>query len=148
MGSGFSATSHVGSWLSSMSVRTEVTEPALNDLLAEIAELREKPVPEQEFADAKRALVASFALSLENPAQMLNYHIDRWLYGLPADYWDTYPSRLEAVTAAEAQAAARKYLDAGRLHIVAVGDASKIAPILKAKGELEIYDVEGQTITR
>lgn len=148
VGSGFSATSHVGSWLSSMSVRTDVTEPALNDLLAEIAELREKPIPDQEFADAKRALVASFALSLENPSQMLGYHIDRWLYGLPADYWDTYPSRLEAVTPAQAQAAARKYLDAGRLQIVAVGDASKVANILKSKGQLEIYDVEGKSITR
>ena len=28
------------------------------------------------------------------------------MYGLPADYWDTYPARVSAVTAAQAQAAA------------------------------------------
>ena len=148
IGSGFTATAHTGSWSASTSVRTEVTEPALNDLLAEIAQLRDTPVPEHEFADVKRAIVASFALSLENPSQMLNYYVDSWLYGLPADYWETYPARIEAVTRAEAQAAARKYLEAGRLQIVAVGDATKVTDILKTKGELEIFDADGKPLSR
>jgi predicted Zn-dependent peptidase len=145
IGSGFSAPLYRGSWQSSTSVRTEVTEPALRDLLAEIAELRDAPVPASELADSKRALVASFALSLENPAQVLGYYVDSWTYGLPADYWDTYPARINAVTAAQAQAAARKYLDPSRLHIVAVGDA-KIADILKKHGDLEIYDADGKPV--
>ena len=66
---------------------------------------------------------------------MLGYYIDNWLYGLPADYWDTYPARVTAVTAAQAQAAAQKYWVPGRLQIVAVGDATKITDILKKKGD-------------
>ena len=38
IGSGFSATLHSGAWFAATSVRTEVTEAALTDLLAEIAE--------------------------------------------------------------------------------------------------------------
>ena len=49
IGSGFSATDIRGQWSASTSVRTEVTEPALTDLLAEIAEMRDKPVPESEL---------------------------------------------------------------------------------------------------
>ena len=124
-------------------MRTEVTEPALTDLLAEIAELREKPIPAAEFADVKRAIVGSFALALENPQQVLGYYVENWQYGLPADYWDTYPARVAAITPAQAQAAAQKYWAPGRLHIVAVGDATKITDILKKKGELEIYDADG-----
>jgi predicted Zn-dependent peptidase len=146
VGSFFSAPEHRGAWQASTSVRTEVTEPALNDLLAEIAELREKPIPDKELADSKRAVVANFALSLENPLQVLGYYLDSWVYGLPADYWDTYPARIEAVTAAQAQAAAKKYLDAGRLQIVAVGDATKITDILKKKGDLEAFDSEGRPL--
>jgi predicted Zn-dependent peptidase len=144
IGSGFSASLHRGAWSASTSVRTDVTEPALTDLLAEIAELREKPVPTGELQDSKRAIVAGFALSLENPQQVLGYYIENWLYGLPADYWDTYPARVMAVTAEQAQAAARKYLEPGRLQIVAVGDAAKIADILKKKGTVEIFDAEGK----
>jgi zinc protease len=143
IGSFFSATQYRGSWTASTSVRTEVTEPALTDLLAEIAELREKPIPDAEFADVKRAIVGSFALALESPQQMLGYYIENWQYGLPADYWDTYPARVMAITPAQAQAAAQKYWAPGRLHIVAVGDATKITDILKKKGEVEIYDADG-----
>jgi zinc protease len=146
IGSGFTATRIRGAWTASTSVRSEVTEPALRDLLAEIAEMRDKPVPEKELADAKRAMVASFALSLEQPQSVLSYYLDSWQYGLPADYWDTYPARITAVTAADAQAAARKYWDPKRLQIVAVGDASKITDVLKKQGELEVYDSEGKKL--
>ena len=89
-------------------MRTEVTEPALTDLLAEIAEMRDKPVPDDELNDAKRAIVAGFALSLENAGSSCSATTSQsWMYGLPADYWDTYPARISAVTAAQAQAAAQ-----------------------------------------
>jgi zinc protease len=146
IGSFFSAPTHRGAWQASTSVRTEVTEPALTDLMAEIAELREKPIPEKELADSKRAVVASFALSLENPQQVLGYYVDSWVYRLPPDYWDTYPARIEAVTAEQAQSAAKKYLDPARLHIVAVGDAAKVTDILKKKGTVETYDADGKPI--
>jgi predicted Zn-dependent peptidase len=124
-------------------VRTEVTDPALDDLLAEIGELRDKPVPEQELADAKRAIVGSFARDLESPQQVLGYYIDNWLYGLPENYWDSYPARIMAVTPTEAQAAAAKYWAPARLQVVAVGDATKITDTLRKKGTLEIYDADG-----
>src|SRR5262249_22240051 len=140
IGSGFSASQHRGDWEASTSVRTEVTEPALNDLLAEIAEMRDKPVAADEFADIKRAIVAGFALSLESPQRVLGYYTESWTYGLPPDYWDTYPSRINAVTPDLAQAAAKKYWDASKLQIVAVGDAAKITDILKKKGDLSVFD--------
>jgi zinc protease len=146
IGSGFTATQHRGAWFASTSVRTEVTEPALTDLLAEIAEMREKPVPASEFSDSKRAIVAGFALSLENPQQVLSYYLDGWQYGLGADYWDTYPAKVMAVSAEQAQAAAKKYLDPDRLQIVAVGDAAKVTDILKKKGSIEIFDADGNKI--
>jgi predicted Zn-dependent peptidase len=144
IGSSFSAPLYRGDWSASTSVRTAVTEAALTDLLAEIAEMRDKPVPADEFEDAKRAIQASFALSLENPSAVLSYYVQSWTYGLPANYWDTYPSRIAAVTPAQAQAAAKKYWDPARLHIVAVGDAPAIAGIMGKLGTLEMFDADGK----
>jgi zinc protease len=146
VGSGFSATQHVGQWSANTSVRTEVTEPALTDLLADIDAMRTTPVPQNELNDAKRAIVAGFALSLENPDQLLGYYVQNWTYDLPADYWDTYPAKISAVTAAQVQAAAAKYWDPKRLQIVAVGDAGKITGILEKKGTLEVYDADGKLV--
>ncbi len=46
-------------------------------------EMRDKPVPADELEDAKRAIVAGFALSLESPQRMLGYYTESWTYGLP-----------------------------------------------------------------
>jgi len=147
VGSFFGSSPYVGAWTASTSVRTEVTEPALRDLLAEIAAMRDSLVPESEFEDSKRALVASFALSLESPQRMLGYNLETWQYHLPADYWDNYPTRIAAVTRAQAQAAAKKYWDASRLQIVAVGDAAKIHDILARFGTVQSFDADGKPIT-
>jgi predicted Zn-dependent peptidase len=146
IGSSISTAPYVSDWSANTSVRTEVTEPALRDLLAEIAEMRDKPVPEKELADSKRAVVAQFALSLESPQRILGYSLENWEQGLPANYWDTYPAKISAVTAEQAQAAAKKYWDPSRLQIVAVGDAAKIREILAKFGNVEVYDSEGRPV--
>ena len=129
-----------------MGVRTEVTEPALRDLLAELAKMRDQLVPDAEFKDAQRSLTASFALSLENPAELLNLYVVRQLYNYPVDYWDRYTDRIMAITPAQAQAVARKYLDPARLQIVAVGDATKIEKSLRTFGPVELFDDEGRPV--
>ncbi len=144
--SGLTAGQYRGDWSAFTDVRTNVTEPALKDLLGEVTRIREERVPDKEFRAAKRAMVAGFALSLESPQAVLNNHITRWRYKLPADYWDRYPERIAAVTQAQVQEAAKKYLDPSRLQVVAVGDA-KIADILKSYGTLEVYDTEGKRIS-
>jgi zinc protease len=144
--SAIAASLYRGDWQASTSVRTEVTEPALRDLLGEITTLRDLPVTDEELADAKRSMIASFALSLESPAQLVNYTVTRWRYKLPADYWEKYAERLDAITKEQVQAAARKYLAADRLQIVAVGDPGKVADALKKLGDVETYDSEGKRV--
>ena len=145
-GSTLNAAMFRGDWSASTSVRTEVTEPALNDLLDEIRQLRDQPASDQEVADAKRSIIASFALSLESPTQLSSYYVTRWRYKLAADYWDKYPDRIAAVTKAQIQTVARKYLIADRMQIVAVGDPAKVADTLKKLGEMETYDAEGKPL--
>jgi zinc protease len=146
-GSNIDAPRFRGVWVASTNVRTEVTEPALNDLLGELRQAREAPIPAREFADAKRSMIAAFALTLESPQALLNNAITRYRFNLPADYWDRYPERINAVTAADAQAMAKKYLDPSRLQIVAVGNAEGVARALRKLGPVEVYDAEGRPVT-
>ena len=138
------ARQHRGDWSASTSVRTEVTEPALRDLLEEVRQIREIPVSDQELADAKRSMVASFALSLESPPQLLNLYITQWRYKLPADYWDKYSERVMAVTKGQVQAAARKYLAQDRMQIVVVGDPARALDPVKKLGPVDTYDANGE----
>ena len=146
-GSSVDAPRFRGTWTADTDVRTEVTEAALTDLLDEIRQVRETPIPAKEFADAKRSLIASFALTLESPQALLNNAVTRYRFGLPADYWDRYPQRIMAITEADAQAMAKKYLDPSRLQIVAVGNSEGVARALRKLGPVEVYDAEGKRIT-
>jgi zinc protease len=147
-GSFFSATRVRGGWTASTDVRSEVTDPALTDLIDEIRQMRETPVPDKELADTKKALIAGFALSLESPNAVLNNYVERYLYKLPADYWDRYPDRIDAVTIADIQRVAQKYWSPERLQIVAVGDAAKVEPALKKLGTFQAYDAEGHPVSK
>jgi zinc protease len=136
-----------GTWTASTEVRTEVTDAALTDLLDELRQAREVPVPAQELADAKRSLIASFALTLESPQTLLDNAVLRYRHGLPADYWDRYPEHIMAITQADAQLMAKKYLDPSRVQVVAVGNGEAIARALRKLGAVEVYDAEGKKIT-
>jgi zinc protease len=146
-GSNIDAPRFRGVWVATTNVRTEVTEPALTDLLDELRQARDVTIPAKEFADAKRSMVAAFALTLESPQALLNNAITRYRFNLPADYWDKYPERINAITAADAQAMAKKYLDPSRLQIVAVGNSEGVGRALRKLGPVEVFDAEGKPVT-
>jgi zinc protease len=141
--SAFSAGWYANVFQASTSVRTEVTGPALQELLKEFADIRDRAVPEEELALARRALSAAFALSTESQTTALNNALTIRQYGFPADYWDTYPEKIAAVTAADVQRVARKYIPVDNAQIVAVGDAARIREVLAKFGPVEEWDADG-----
>src|SRR5215475_6210254 len=145
--SGFSGSKFRGTWVSSSEVRTEVTEGAMKEFKYELTRLRSDKVPTEELENAKRAIIGSFALSLEQPQALLQNIITQKLYNLPADYWDTYPQKVSAITADDVQRVAQKYIDMSHLQVVAVGDASKAREILAKYGKVELYDADGKPVT-
>ena len=48
-----------------------------------------------------------------------------------------------AVSAADVERVARKYLNPDALQLVAVGDAVKIRSVLEKYGKVEVYDTNG-----
>jgi predicted Zn-dependent peptidase len=105
--------------------------------MGELRRIGAEPVPDAELKNAKRALIGGFALSLESPQTLIGNLATQKLYNLPPDYWDTYPQHVEAITAADVQRVAKKYYDAGKLQIVAVGDASAVKQVLEKYGTVE-----------
>ncbi|HEX6189114.1 MAG TPA: pitrilysin family protein [Pyrinomonadaceae bacterium] len=142
--SGFTALKYPGPWSASSDVRTEVTEGAMTEFMRELNRIRDEKVPVDELEEQKRSIVAGFALSLENPVQLLNYSITRKIYGLPDDYWETYPAKIMAVTADDVQRVARQYVNPQTQQIVVVGDAKKIKSILEKFGTVVVFDADGK----
>ena len=119
----------------------------MHEFMYELKRIRDEKVTPVELENAKRALVGSFALSLEQPNALLQNIVTQKLYNMPADYWDTYPQMVSAITADDVQRAAQRYVNLSSLQIVAVGDASKAREVLAKYGAVEVYDAEGQPVT-
>lgn len=146
--SNFSALRYPGPWRAGGNMRTEVTEGALVEFFREIDRMRDERVPVAELDASKRAIVARFALSLEQPTRVLDFAVTRKEYGFAADYWDTYPAKIMAVTAEDVQRVARKYLNPEALQLVVVGDANKIKDILEKYGKVEVFDSNGVPVAQ
>ncbi|MGH9834456.1 MAG: M16 family metallopeptidase [Blastocatellia bacterium] len=144
--SGFTAAKYRGAFQANTEVQTDVTKGSMDELIYEFKRIRDEKTPADEFDRAKRTIVGSFALQLESPQSLLANIVTQKIYNLPADYWDTYPQKIAAVTADDVQRIARKYLDLTKLQIVAVGDAKRIADAMKQFGTVELYDTEGKPI--
>ncbi len=146
-GSGFNAGIVAGTWTASCDCRTEVTDPAMAEFRNQVKLLRDEKIPAGEIEDAERGVVAGFALQLEQPAAVLNNAITLKIYGFPADYWDTYPAKVSAITADDLQRVARKYYSPEAMQIVAVGDASKIKAVMEKYGPVVVYGTDGKPVT-
>jgi predicted Zn-dependent peptidase len=145
--SSFGGSKYRGTWVSSSEVRTDVTDGAMHEFMYELKRLRDDKVGAEELDNAKRAIVGGFALSLEQPQSLLQNIITQKLYDLPADYWDTYPQRVAAITVDDIQRVARKYIDLDHLQIIAVGDAAKTREILAKYGTVALYDADGKLLS-
>ncbi|HJU64407.1 MAG TPA: pitrilysin family protein, partial [Gemmatimonadaceae bacterium] len=137
----------LGSFVASAEVRTEVTDSALVEMLAQLRKLGREPVPASELEAAKGALVGSFPLSIETATQVANAVSQAKLLGLPADYLRTYRTRLASVTPAQLQTAARAVIRPEASVIVVVGDGAKIYNGLSKVAPVRMVSVEGTPLT-
>jgi zinc protease len=142
--SNFNAEIYPGDWLAAAAVRTPVTDGSMTQFVYQFKRISSEAVPQSELEDARHAIVASFALSLEQPARLLDNWMTVQYYGLPADYWDQYPDRIAAVDAAAVQTAARKFVDLAHIQWICVGDRRQIQETLAKYGPVTVVDAEGK----
>jgi zinc protease len=142
--SNFNAEIYPGDWLAAAAVRTPVTDGSMTQFLYEFKRMSSEPVPQSELEDARHAIVASFALSLEQPARLLDNWMTVQYYGLPSDYWDQYADHITAVDAAAVQAAARKFVDLTHMQWICVGDRQLIQEPLAKYGPVSVVAAEGR----
>ncbi|MFC5461056.1 M16 family metallopeptidase [Massilia niabensis] len=144
--SGFRYDRTPGPFVIAGSVRANVTGASVSELLREAQAMVDKPLDGAELAGARNAELLSLPNRFETNSDIGASLAETFVFDLPLDYYSALPARLAAVTAADVQAAAKRYLDPARLVVVAVGERKRILPQLeKLKlGPVEVRDTEGQ----
>jgi zinc protease len=125
VGSSFSPSKYAGEFDVSMQTKNEVADQAIEAAVAQIKRIRDQPVGEQELKDAKAYLTGSFPLRLDTSRKIVGMLASIEYYGLGLDYVEKYPTLINAVTVADVQRVAQKYLDPEKYALAVVADLTK-----------------------
>lgn len=136
-GSGIGFNPGEARWTFNADVTTDVTGPALKEVLGEIRRLQTEPPTAEEAAGMRTYLAGIFVLQNASPGGLINSLANRDFHGLPADWLERYVPGVLAVQPAQMQAIARQQLPLDKATIVVVGDLDKVEPQLKALPELK-----------
>lgn len=139
-GSSFDMRHGAGPFTAGGAIVREKTEPAAEEILAEIKRIQESMVSEEELADAKTNLVRRLPASFETVSDVAGSIAYLAIYGLPLDEFGKRADAYRAVTREDVQRVAKLYLRPERMRLVIVGDASVIQKDLEKlnMGKIEI----------
>jgi zinc protease len=129
-------------------IRTDVTAPAVREFFNEFDRMRTTQMTAEELRIAKDAFARSLPGQFETTPQAAGSIGQLFIYGLPLDYYSTLPARIDAVTAADVQRVAEKYITPNNMVIVAVGDRSKIEQELMKlnMGAIQVLGLDGKAV--
>jgi predicted Zn-dependent peptidase len=131
---GFDSRRDGGVFVARSSVQSDVTVPALTDLVAEIERTHAEGVEPEELEQARAYRAGVFPISFASAGSVASGLGDLVTHGLPDDHFDRLRARILDVTKPELDAAAASRLRPDDLVTVVVGDASLFADDLRAAG--------------
>ncbi len=136
----------IGNFSASTQVRTSVTDSAISEIINEMKKIRNEKVGDDELQKAKNLLSGSFVRGLESPETIARFAINTARYNLPKDYYKNYLKNLNALTADEILATAKKYIKPNNLHVIVVGNGDEIAKNISkfsVSNKVDYYDPNG-----
>ena len=142
--SAVSALTAGGAFFGFAQTRNEVTAAAIKAMLAEFERLRDSEVSAADLQNAKHYLSGLFSISLATQIGIADELLTMKLIGLGEDYLNNYRARIEAVTAADVQRVARRYVHAGDATLVVVGDAARLREELAALGTVVLVNAKNR----
>src|SRR3989441_1333226 len=133
-----------GTFRATAEVRTAVTGASLHEFFYELDRVRNDAVSDEEITNAKSYLSGVFPIRIETQDGLIDQLVNIKMFDLPDDYLRTYRDQVNAVSTAEIQAVARKYVTPDDAAVVIVGDAAEITEQVKPYSDkIEVYDTEG-----
>jgi zinc protease len=134
-----------GTFRATAEVRTPVTGDSLKEFFYELDRIRREPVSEKEISDAKSYLTGVFPIRLETQEGLTDQLVQIKMLNLPADYLEHYRDRVQAVTVAEIQRVAEKYVKPEEAAVIVVGDGTAVLDQIKPYcPDVEIYSTSGK----
>jgi zinc protease len=131
-----------GPFVVSTAVESEVTAPALREIMLEIERIRSEKITEGELSLARDYLEGVFPIRYETTAAIASALASLAIFSLPSDYYNSYRANIHSVTEDSVLEAAKAHLHPELMQTVVVGDAGVVRPSLvdPALGEVIVHN--------
>ena len=136
-------------YISFSPVQTDKTKESMAELVKEYHGIvTDKPITEGELKDEQANATLALPGSFETTQQLSGAYGNILQYNLPENYYNTYTDKVLAVTPAEANEIAKKYILPGHLVWLVVGDMSKVEAGIRELniGAVHKIDADGKAI--
>lgn len=139
---------HAGTFEVATAVQSDVTVPAVREILGEIERMTTAEVGADELTLATAYLDGVFPIRYETTTAIAGALANLSIFGLRDDYYDQYRAIVRGVTTVDVLAAARLVLRPAAARIVIVGDPAQLRPALAglSLGEVREWDARGARI--
>jgi len=118
---------HPGMFYTAASTKSESTVKATQAMLDQIGKLKTEPFTEAELTSAKDQLLNSFIFRYDSKGKIISTAAQLEFYGYPPDFLEKYRAGIEAVTIADLERVARKYIDPSKFAVLIVGNESQFS---------------------
>lgn len=112
-------------------VRNMVTDSAVVEFIKEIKRIRTEKVTDEALNNVKAGYVGRFVMNVEKPQTVARYALNIETEGLPADFYENYIKKIQAVTADDVMRVMNKYVLADNMRIVITGKGADVIPGLE-----------------
>ncbi len=125
-------------------VQSDKTKDAMYEIHKELSDIMgPRPASADELAFAKNTRTLTLPGSWETNVEVAGSITEIVRFGLPDDYFESYPTEVRALSLSDINAAANGVLHPDRLVWVVVGDREQIEPGIRELGFGPIYEIDG-----
>ena len=122
---------YISTFRASTQVRNAVTDSAVVEFFKELKKIRTEKVTDEMLSNVKAGYVGKFVMQIEKPQTVAGYALRIKTQGLPEDFYENYIKNINAVTADDVLAVAKKYFLEDNIRVVIVGKGSEVLPGLE-----------------
>lgn len=139
----------LGPFMAYAQVHSQVTSESLSEFVKEFNGITgDIPVTNEELEDTKQYITLRYPREFETIGQISGKLGSLVTYNLPDNYFSTFVSSINAVTAEDVMSVAKKYMMPDNMIYVIMGDLKTIEPGIKALnlGDIHYLDTDGNPL--
>ena len=125
----------------SIGTKSGTTAKAIEGLYREIDAMHTEAVTPAELQKAKDAILNSFIFEYDSKDKVMRARLSYEFHGYPLDFLEQFQKKIEAVTVADVDRVAKKYLDKSKVALLVVGNSAEFDKPMSTFGPVTNVDI-------